>query len=136
MRNTCNTSEPCSKACRSTVSDVMLYVLPPSCPPATNPQAMHQDVWSRYCGGVSACSQPTSGSHQSGAPGWTLARAGFDLSDDGDKLIKSGAALLDGIRGGRLEGERGLWPTGLFLWDHKGYALMEGYQKLAAASMK
>jgi hypothetical protein len=59
---------------------------------------------------------------QSGAPGWTLELAGFDLSNDGEKLVASGAAYLDGIRGGILEGERGLWPT--------------GYQKLAAATMK
>ncbi|WRT70672.1 uncharacterized protein IL334_007670 [Kwoniella shivajii] len=70
--------------------------------------AIHQDVWSRYSGG-------------SGAPGWTLCAAGFDLSNDGDNLALSGAAFLDGIKGGRLSGERGLWPT--------------GYQKLAAASM-
>ncbi|KAL7422797.1 endo-1,4-beta-glucanase [Cryptotrichosporon argae] len=70
--------------------------------------AIHQDVWSRYCGG-------------SGAPGWTLEAAGFDLSDDGDKLDKTSAAFLDGVRGGRLSGERGLWPT--------------GYQKLACATM-
>nr|XP_019051096.1 cytoplasmic protein [Kwoniella bestiolae CBS 10118]OCF30026.1 cytoplasmic protein [Kwoniella bestiolae CBS 10118] len=70
--------------------------------------AIHQDVWSRYSGG-------------SGAPGWTMASAGFDLSDDGEKLALSGAAFLDGIKGGRLGGERGLWPT--------------GYQKLAAATM-
>ena len=70
---------------------------------------MHQDVWSRYTGG-------------SGAPGWTLTTAGFDLSNDGENLALSGAAFLDGIRGGRLGGERGLWPT--------------GYQKLAAASMQ
>jgi hypothetical protein len=48
---------------------------------------------------------------QSGAPGWTLELAGFDLSNDGEKLEQSGAALLDGIRG-ELQGERGLWPTG------------------------
>ncbi|WWD20684.1 hypothetical protein CI109_105160 [Kwoniella shandongensis] len=70
--------------------------------------AIHQDVWSRYSGG-------------SGAPGWTLEVAGFDLSNDGEALALSGAAFLDGIRGGRLAGERGLWPT--------------GYQKLAAATM-
>ncbi|WWC98544.1 hypothetical protein V866_005436 [Kwoniella sp. B9012] len=70
--------------------------------------AIHQDVWSRYSGG-------------SGAPGWTLTSAGFDLSNDGEKLALSGAAFLDGIKGGRLGGERGLWPT--------------GYQKLAAATM-
>nr|XP_019008152.1 cytoplasmic protein [Kwoniella pini CBS 10737]OCF46933.1 cytoplasmic protein [Kwoniella pini CBS 10737] len=70
--------------------------------------AIHQDVWSRYSGG-------------SGAPGWTLAAAGFDLSNDGENLALSGAAFLDGIKGGRLSGERGLWPT--------------GYQKLAAATM-
>lgn len=65
MRNISSTSEPCSKACRSTVSDVMLYVLPPSCPPATNTQAMHQDVWSRYCGGVSAYTRSRSQAHSS-----------------------------------------------------------------------
>ncbi|KAK4685812.1 hypothetical protein P7C73_g4320, partial [Tremellales sp. Uapishka_1] len=70
--------------------------------------SIHQDVFSRYCGG-------------SGAPGWTLEAAGLVLADDGDKLAKSGSAFLDGVRGGRLEGERGLWPT--------------GYTKLAAASM-
>lgn len=69
---------------------------------------MHQDVWSRYSGG-------------SGAPGWTLEAAGFDLSNDGAALEETGAAFLHGIRGRRLEGERGLWPT--------------GYQKLAAATM-
>lgn len=71
--------------------------------------AMHQDVWSRYSGG-------------SGAPGWTLEAAGFDLSDNGAALEKSGAAFLHGVKGGLIPGERGLWPT--------------GYQKLAAASMK
>nr|ODN96011.1 cytoplasmic protein [Cryptococcus depauperatus CBS 7855] len=70
--------------------------------------AIHQDVWSRYCGG-------------SGAPGWTLEAAGFNLSNDGEALALSGAAFLDGIKGGKLKGERGLWPT--------------GYQKLAAATM-
>ncbi|WVQ85927.1 hypothetical protein IAT38_008095 [Cryptococcus sp. DSM 104549] len=70
--------------------------------------AIHQDVWSRYCGG-------------SGAPGWTLEAAGFNLRNDGEALAQSGAAFIDGIRGGRLSGERGLWPT--------------GYQKLAAATM-
>ncbi|ODO10633.1 hypothetical protein I350_01230 [Cryptococcus amylolentus CBS 6273] len=70
--------------------------------------AIHQDVWSRYSGG-------------SGAPGWTLESAGFDLSNDGEALALSGAAFIDGIRGGRLSGERGLWPT--------------GYQKLACATM-
>ncbi|CAD6570060.1 MAG: hypothetical protein TREMPRED_005575 [Tremellales sp. Tagirdzhanova-0007] len=85
---------------------------------------IHQDVFSRYCGG------------KSGAPGWTLEAAGFDLSDDGEKLVLSGSAFLDGIRGGRLQGERGLWPTGVhpqmvtfaYLW-------MKGYQKLACATM-
>lgn len=38
---------------------------------------------------------------------------GFDLGDDGDKLALAGAAFLDGVRGGRLQGERGLWPTGM-----------------------
>ena len=64
---------------------------------------------------VSARNQTRSGllaDWQSGAPGWTLEVAGFDLSDDGDKLAVSGSAFLDGVRGGRLEGERGLWPTG------------------------
>lgn len=72
------------------------------------PQSVHQDVWSRYSGG-------------SGAPGWTLELAGFDLSNDGKALEDSGAAVLHGVKGGRLEGERGLWPT--------------GYQKLACATM-
>lgn len=49
---------------------------------------------------------------KSGAPGWTLELAGFDLSNDGEKLALSGAAFLDGIKGGRLGGDRGLWPTG------------------------
>lgn len=49
---------------------------------------------------------------KSGAPGWTLEAAGFDLSNDAEKLAQTGAAFLDGIRGGRLEGDRGLWPTG------------------------
>ncbi|KAL1410100.1 hypothetical protein Q8F55_004103 [Vanrija albida] len=70
--------------------------------------SVHQDVWSRYCGG-------------SGAPGWTLEAAGFDLSDDGAKLEASGAAYVGGLRGERVEGERGLWPT--------------GYTKLACATM-
>ena len=51
-------------------------------------------------------------SDQTGAPGWTLEAAGFDLSSDGEKLALSGAAFLDGIKGDRLGGERGLWPTG------------------------
>lgn len=49
---------------------------------------------------------------QSGAPGWTLEAAGFDLSKDGEAVALAGAAYLDGIRGGRLQGEKGLWPTG------------------------
>jgi hypothetical protein len=71
--------------------------------------SVHQDVWSRYSGG-------------SGAPAWTLSVAGFDMSNGGEKLEASGAAWLNGVKGGRLPGERGLWPT--------------GYQKLACASMK
>lgn len=71
-------------------------------------RSIHQDVWSRYSGG-------------SGAPGWTLDVAGFDLSNDGATMEVTGAAFLHGIRGGRLNGDRGLWPT--------------GYQKLAAATM-
>ncbi|GMK54726.1 hypothetical protein CspeluHIS016_0113120 [Cutaneotrichosporon spelunceum] len=70
--------------------------------------SVHQDVWSRYSGG-------------SGAPAWTLSLAGFDMSNGGEKLEVSGAAWLHGVQGGRLPGERGLWPT--------------GYQKLACASM-
>lgn len=48
--------------------------------------------------------------------------AGFDMSNGGKALEESGAAWLGGVKGGRLDGERGLWPT--------------GYQKLACASMK
>ena len=80
-------------------------------------QVIHQDVFSRYCGGVSAQALLSEGiqvaHEQSGAPGWTVEAAGFDLSDDGDKLARTGSAFLDGVRGGRLEGERGLWPTGM-----------------------
>lgn len=65
-------------------------------------------MWSRASGG-------------SGAPAWTLATAGFDLSNDGAALEASGAAYLHGIRSSVIEGERGLWPT--------------GYQKLASATM-
>ena len=69
--------------------------------------SMHQDVWSRFSGG-------------SGAPAWTLEAIGFDLH----KLEASGAAWLDGVRGGRLATpqERGLWPA--------------GYHKLAASTVK
>jgi len=69
--------------------------------------SMHQDVWSRFSGG-------------SGAPAWTLEAIGFDLH----KLEDSGAAWLQGVRGGRVPTpqERGLWPT--------------GYHKLAASTMK
>ncbi|KAJ8496897.1 hypothetical protein ONZ45_g12265 [Pleurotus djamor] len=67
--------------------------------------SVHQDVWSRYCGG-------------SGAPAWTVEAVGFDLH----KLEESGAAWLLGVKGGgHVEAERGLWPC--------------GYQKLAAATM-
>ncbi|KAF8953065.1 glycoside hydrolase family 5 protein [Flammula alnicola] len=67
--------------------------------------SMHQDVWSRYCGG-------------SGAPAWTLELVGFDLH----AIEDAGAAWLHGQRGGgHVEAERGLWPC--------------GYQKLAAATM-
>ncbi|GJE93053.1 glycoside hydrolase family 5 protein [Phanerochaete sordida] len=67
--------------------------------------SMHQDVWSRYSGG-------------SGAPAWTLTKAGLDL----DALEETGAAWLKGVKGGgHVEEERGLWPC--------------GYQKLAAATM-
>ncbi|KAF8152913.1 glycoside hydrolase family 5 protein [Crassisporium funariophilum] len=67
--------------------------------------SMHQDVWSRYCGG-------------SGAPAWTLEVVGFDLH----AIEDAGAAWLLGQRGGgHVEAERGLWPC--------------GYQKLSAATM-
>ncbi|KAJ3515852.1 hypothetical protein NLJ89_g1495 [Agrocybe chaxingu] len=67
--------------------------------------SMHQDVWSRYCGG-------------SGAPAWTLEVVGFDLH----AIEDAGAAWLHGQRGGgHVEAERGLWPC--------------GYQKLSAATM-
>ena len=68
--------------------------------------SMHQDVWSRFSGG-------------SGAPAWTLEAIGFDLHN----LEASGAAWLNGVRGGRVatSQERGLWPT--------------GYHKLAASTM-
>lgn len=72
---------------------------------------LHQDVWSRHCGG-------------SGAPAWTLETAGFDISNALEKLEKTGAAYTTGIksRGKKTPGDRGLWPT--------------GYQKLACATMK
>ncbi|KJA23943.1 glycoside hydrolase family 5 protein [Hypholoma sublateritium FD-334 SS-4] len=67
--------------------------------------SLHQDVWSRYCGG-------------SGAPAWTLECVGFDLH----AIEDAGAAWLHGQRGGgHVEAERGLWPC--------------GYQKLSAATM-
>ncbi|KAF9477640.1 glycoside hydrolase [Pholiota conissans] len=67
--------------------------------------SVHQDVWSRYCGG-------------SGAPAWTLEVVGFDLH----AIEDTGAAWLHGQRGGgHVDAERGLWPC--------------GYQKLAAATM-
>ena len=57
--------------------------------------SMHQDVWSRYCGG-------------SGAPAWTLEAVGFDLN----KLEETGAAYLGGVKVPGKEHERGVWPTG------------------------
>ena len=68
--------------------------------------SMHQDVWSRYCGGT-------------GAPAWTLEVVGFDLHAIEDAC----AAWLQGQRGGgHVEAERGLWPC--------------GYQKLSASTMR
>lgn len=68
------------------------------------------DVFSRLSGG-------------SGAPGWTLEIAGFDLSDDGALLETAGAAYLGGVREfGEQHIDRGRWPT--------------GYQKLVCATMK
>lgn len=67
--------------------------------------SMHQDVWSRYCGG-------------SGAPAWTLEVVGFDLH----AIEDAGAAWLQGQRGGGQVGaEKGLWSS--------------GYQKLTASTM-
>ena len=67
--------------------------------------SMHQDVWSRYCGG-------------SGAPAWTLEVVGFDLH----AIEHTGAAWLQGQRGGgHVVAEKSLWPC--------------GYQKLTAATM-
>ncbi|KAF8802051.1 glycoside hydrolase family 5 protein [Phlegmacium glaucopus] len=67
--------------------------------------SMHQDVWSRYCGG-------------SGAPAWTLEVVGFDLH----AIEDAGAAWLHGQRGGgHVAAEQSLWPC--------------GYQKLTAATM-
>ncbi|KNF06273.1 hypothetical protein PSTG_00780 [Puccinia striiformis f. sp. tritici PST-78] len=59
----------------------------------------HQDVWSRLCGG-------------SGAPGWTLELAGFEIAN----LSETGAAALQ-----QLGAPKGVWPS--------------GYQKLAAGTM-
>lgn len=59
----------------------------------------HQDVWSRLCGG-------------SGAPGWTLELAGFEITN----LSETGAAALH-----QLGAPKGVWPS--------------GYQKLAAGTM-
>jgi hypothetical protein len=56
---------------------------------------MHQDVWSRYCGG-------------SGAPAWTLEAVGFNLL----KLEECGAAYLGGVRTPGVDVDRGRWPTG------------------------
>lgn len=67
--------------------------------------SIHQDVWSRYSGG-------------SGAPAWTLERAGFDL----EELEETGAAWLKGVKGGgHVKSEKGVWPC--------------GYTKLAPATM-
>lgn len=66
--------------------------------------SMHQDVWSRYSGG-------------SGAPGWTLELAGFDLT----ALEETGAAYIGGVKVPGVEVDRGRWPT--------------GYQKLACSTM-
>ncbi|WAQ92982.1 hypothetical protein PtA15_18A37 [Puccinia triticina] len=59
----------------------------------------HQDVWSRFSGG-------------SGAPGWTLELAGFEITN----LSETGAAALQ-----QLGAPKGVWPS--------------GYQKLAAGTM-
>ncbi|KAL7409574.1 glycoside hydrolase family 5 protein [Mrakia frigida] len=70
---------------------------------------IHQDVFSRLSGG-------------SGAPGWTLELAGFDVSDDGASLEATGSAYLGGVRQWPEEHvDRGRWPT--------------GYQKLVCATM-
>lgn len=57
--------------------------------------SMHQDVWSRYCGG-------------SGAPAWTLEITGFDL----EALEETGAAYLGGVKEPGIVLDRGIWPTG------------------------
>ncbi|WFD00469.1 hypothetical protein MYAM1_003218 [Malassezia yamatoensis] len=74
----------------------------------------HQDVWSRLCGG-------------SGAPGWTLLAAGFDLTH----LNATGSALIPDFQDNPLNtiappGKKE--PTGAFNWP-------SGYQKLAPATM-
>lgn len=73
----------------------------------------HQDVWSRFCGG-------------SGAPGWTLEAAGFDM----EAFADTGAAYIHGQDEARRAqappNERE--PSGPFVWP-------SGYQKLAAATM-
>lgn len=72
--------------------------------------SVHQDVWSRLCGG-------------SGAPGWTLEAAGFDLRAFHDTQSAYVHNLDDG-KGSADPRE----ISGPFVWP-------SGYQKLAAATM-
>lgn len=70
----------------------------------------HQDVWSRLCGG-------------SGAPGWTLEDAGFDLRAFHDTK----AAYVHNLDDGKSATDK-REISGPFVWP-------SGYQKLAAATM-
>lgn len=71
----------------------------------------HQDVWSRLCGG-------------SGAPGWTLEVAGFDLRAFHDTK----AAYVHNLDNGTSDDADPREVSGPFVWP-------SGYQKLAAATM-
>lgn len=80
--------------------------------------SMHQDVWSRFCGG-------------SGAPAWTLEAVGFDLH----KLEVTGAAYLGGVRVPGTEHVRGRWPTGYLklasctMWFVLGICIAVNYRR-------